>query len=140
MKKEDNKYIKTIKEHNYRLTKNRLEVLECLNDDHHGHSIQDIVNHIKSRNKKINTASVYNAINLLIKEGLIDINSNYYSKYQKYEIVDRNNLHLHIHLLEENKEIKTHIPDTIKNEIVDILDKYNLDYHNIRVEVLAKKK
>ncbi|WPL36881.1 Fur family transcriptional regulator [Malacoplasma iowae] len=136
----NDKYIKKLNDQQYRLTKSRMEILNCFNDDFHSHSIQDIVNHIKSRNKTINTASVYNTIDLLIKEGLVDIYANYESKNQLYEIVDKNNLHIHINCIEQKKNIKEKMPESVKKELIEILNKHNLDFHNIKIEILAKPK
>lgn len=124
----------------HRLTSSRLDIIECLQDEHHSHTINDIIKHIEQKNKHVNVTSVYNNINLLIKEGIIDVYPDYKSKNQLYEIVDKSKLHIHLYCPENDEEKRYLLPEDIKQSIIKLLDKNGYEYQNIKVEILAKKK
>ena len=124
----------------HRLTNSRVEIIKCLQDEHHSHTINDIVKDLKSKNKHVNVASVYNNINLLIKEGMIDIYPDYLSKNQLYELVDKNKMHIHLYFYENEKQERYLLPENIKQSIKDFLNEKGYDFQNIKIEILAKKK
>ncbi len=125
---------------NYRLTQTRIDILDCLNDDIHAHTIKDIVEHLNSKGKKVNVASVYNTIKILINEGIVDIYTNYENKTQVFEIVNKDKFHIHVYDTNHEKEFKINMPKTIEDEIRSILDKNDLSVHNIKIEILASSK
>ena len=67
MKITDDKIKEILKSKNIGITKNRIAIFNCLNDDHHFHSIKDIIKHTK-----MNTKSIYNNIKTLSEVGIID--------------------------------------------------------------------
>lgn len=133
------KIIKKLNDKNYRLTKNRIDILECLNDNVHGHTINDIVNHLKEKGKKVNVASVYNTIKMLINEGIVDIYTDYVSKNQIFEIVDDSKMHIHIYDTINEVCSKEEMPTKIIHEIEKLLEKKGYRAHNIKIEILAAK-
>lgn len=132
LKKNNNKKI--------RITQTRLDVLDCLNDSVHAHSVQDIVNHLKEKNKKVNVATVYNIIKFLIDEGVVDIYSDYENKNHVYEIVDKNNFHIHIYNTSSSKNTKIPMPKSLEKTIKDLINDHGYDCHNIKIEILAYNK
>lgn len=122
-----------------RVTQTRIDVLNCLKDSH-AHTVQDIVNHLTQNNKKVNVASIYNTIKFLIDEGIVDIYTDYENKTHVYEIVDKNDFHLHIYDTTNQKNIKVPMPNDLENEIRNLVKKYNCECHNIKIEILAYNK
>lgn len=123
----------------HRLTNSRIEIIKCLQDNHHSHAINDIVKDLKQKNQHVNVASVYNNINLLLKEGMIDVYPDYQSKNQLYELVDKNKMHIHLYFYETDKQQRYLLPDYIKEAIAKFLDEKGYDYQNIKIEILAKE-
>lgn len=123
----------------HRLTNSRIEIIKCLQDNHHSHTINDIVKDLKKSNQHVNVASVYNNINLLLKEGMIDVYPDYQSKNQLYELVDHKKMHIHLYFYETEKQQRYLLPDYIKEAIIRFLDDKGYDYQNIKIEILAKE-
>lgn len=123
----------------HRITNSRIEVIKCLQDSHHSHTINDIVKDIKLKNAHVNVASVYNNINLLLKEGMIDVYPDYQSKNQLYELVDKNKMHIHLYFYETEKQERYLLPDNVKEAVIKFLDEKGYDFQNIKIEILAKK-
>lgn len=123
----------------HRLTNSRIEIIKCLQDNHHSHTINDIVKDIKQKNQHVNVASVYNNINLLLREGMIDIYPDYQSKNQLYELVDYNKMHIHLYFYETGKQERYLLPNYIKEDIIKFLNEKNYDFQNIKIEILAKE-
>ncbi|BAC43912.1 ferric uptake regulation protein [Malacoplasma penetrans HF-2] len=125
---------------NVRITKIRINILECLNDGYHGHTIKDIIDHLNSKGEKVNVSSVYNTINFLIEEGIIEIVNTLDSKEQAYELINKEDLHIHLYDVTNNKLDKVALPKEIEKAITDFLDSKNLTYENIKLDIYAKKK
>ena len=140
MKRED-AIINYLSEKGYRITQNRIDIIKCLLDDNHGHTINEIVLHLKKKNKTINVSSAYNTIEILIDEGIVDLNTNYKVKGTSYEIINSNEKHIHVYDSNNKKEHNIDLPDHIFKEIEDLVrNKLKLDTFNLKIEVLAKKK
>lgn len=127
-------------EKNFRLTKIRLSILECLSDGHHSHSIKNIIDHLESKNIKVNVSSVYNTIKFLISKGIIEINNNFDTKEQTYEIINKDNLHAHLYNVETNQTIEIPLPKSVKVSIENFLNSKNLVFENIKLEIVVKDK
>lgn len=132
--------LKKLNNKNYRVTQARVDVLECLNDDVHSHTIKDIVKHLNNKGKKVNVTSVYNTIKLLINEGIVDIYTDYDNKNQVFEIIDKNKLHIHLYDRKNNQENKFDMPENIINEINNFINEKGYNADNIKIEILASKK
>lgn len=140
MKRED-EIINYLSEKGYRITQNRIDIIKCLLDDNHGHTINEIVLHLKKKNKTINVSSAYNTIEILIDEGIVDLNTNYKVKGTSYEIINSNVKHIHVYDANNKKEHNIDLPDHIFKEIENIVkNKLKLDTFNLKIEVLAKKR
>jgi len=64
----DERITKILKDRDISVTKNRIEIIKCLNDGHvHFHVISEI-----SKHTNLNTKSIYNNIKVLIANGLVD--------------------------------------------------------------------
>ncbi|MGL5246531.1 MAG: Fur family transcriptional regulator [Mycoplasmoidaceae bacterium] len=140
MKKEDT-IINYLSKNGYRITQNRIDIIKCLLDDNHGHTINEIVSHLKKKDKRINVSSVYNTIEILIDEGIVDLNTNYKIKGTSYEIINNDSRHIHVYDPNNKKEHHIDLPESIFKEIDNLIkNKLNLNILNLKVEVLAKKK
>lgn len=65
------KYIKELKEHNIKITSQRLEILKYL-DEHHTHPDADhIYSELKKNHPSLSRTTVYNALEILKKKGMI---------------------------------------------------------------------
>lgn len=133
-------FIKQLNKKHYRVTQTRIDVLECLNDNFHSHTIKDIVKHLNSKGKKVNLTSVYNNIKLLINEGIVDIYTDYNTKNQVFEIIDKSRLHIHIYDIKNNEENKMDMPLDIQEKLESILNQLGYEAKNIKIEILASKK
>ncbi|MGL5591378.1 MAG: Fur family transcriptional regulator [Mycoplasmoidaceae bacterium] len=140
MKREDT-IINYLSKKGYRITQNRIDIIKCLLDDNHGHTINEIVSHLKKKDKRINVSSVYNTIEILIDEGIVDLNTNYKIKGSSYEIINSDVRHIHVYDPNNKKEHHIDLPEHIFKEIDNLVkNKLKLDTLNLKVEVLAKKK
>lgn len=131
--------LKNLSNKKYRVTQTRIDILDCLSDKH-SHSIQEIIEHLKLKNKKISVGSIYNTIKMLVNEGIVDIYTDYINKSQVYELIDQNKYHIHIFDTDKEIEHKIKLQKEIEDELNKILDSKNLKACNIKIEILAKKK
>lgn len=130
----------------FRITKIRTEIIKCLSDGYHSHTINDIVNHLKSHDKslKINLASIYNTLNLLINEGIIFSRIAASTQKTNYEVANADGMHYHIFNIESKKESTHMIEKDFKNKLSTILslvevdDKY--DIINVDLNIIVKEK
>lgn len=125
---------------NFRLTKIRLSILECLSDGHHSHSIKNIIDHLEKKKIKVNVSSVYNTIKFLINKGIIEINNNFDTKEQTYEIINKDELHIHLYNINTNETIQEPLPNKVKDSIQEFLNNKNLLYENIKLEIVVRDK
>ncbi|MDE5766974.1 MAG: transcriptional repressor [Malacoplasma sp.] len=125
---------------NFRITKIRVDIIDCLNDGYHGHTIKNIIDHLNSKGKKVNVSSVYNTINFLIDEGVVEIGTDIDTREQSFELIDKDNLHIHLHDLSSNKIKKITLPKNIRNAISEFLKKEGYQYENIKLDITATKK
>ena len=125
---------------NFRITKIRVYIIDCLNDGYHGHTIKNIIDHLNSKGKKVNVSSVYNTINFLIDEGVVEIGTDVDTREQSFELIDKDNLHIHLHDLSNNKIKKITLPENIRNAISEFLKKEGYQYENIKLDITATKK
>ncbi|MGL4616892.1 MAG: Fur family transcriptional regulator [Mycoplasmoidaceae bacterium] len=140
MKTEDN-IINYLSKKGYRITQNRIDIVKCLLDDNHGHTINEIVSHLRKKDKKINVSSVYNTIEILIDEGIVDLYTNYKIKGTSYEIINNESKHIHVYDPNNKKEHHINLPEHIFKEMDKLIkNKLNLEVLNLKVEVLARKK
>lgn len=123
-----------------RMTSTRMEIIDCLSDGQHQHTAVDIVNHLKNKHKNINIATVYNNLKTLLEEGIIDVFPNYESQNQRYELINDDNIHMHLRDFCNNKEFHLNIPDNLKKIIYELVDEQGYDVHNLEIKVLVKKK
>lgn len=125
---------------NIRITKIRINILDCLSDGYHGHTIKDIIVHLNSKGEKVNVSSVYNTINFLIDEGIVEIVNTLDTKEQAYELINKEDLHIHLYDVSNNKSHKIDFPKDIQKSIIDFLDSKGYVYENIKLDIYASKK
>ena len=111
------------------ITENRLDILEILNDNHHFHSIQEIVNHLSH----LNTKTIYNNIKALLEVGILDSYS--FEGLTKYNISDtltgRKNV---AHIIKEVDNVEhINLDEQIFNDIKKICKKNNIDCKKIKI-------
>ena len=121
-----------LRENNISITKNRLEILLRLADEHHFHSISEIVN---ESNGTLNKKSVYNAIKLFISCGLAEAHT--FGGVPKYALTDNLEGASEIHLITRTGEI-THV--SIDKKIFDEIKKVagDKEVSAISISVLVK--
>ena len=124
---------------NFRITKIRIDIMDCLSDGYHGHTIKDIIDHLNKKGKKVNISSVYNTINFLIDEGIVEIGTDIDTREQSFELIDKEDLHIHLHDLTNNEIKKIPLPKNIENAIEDFLKKESYQYENIKLDISAVK-
>lgn len=125
---------------NRRITNTRLDIIECLSDGQHQHTAADIVNHLKQKYDRLNIATVYNNLKALLAQGVIDVYPNYDSQNQRYELINKDNFHIHLRNYMSGSEEHIDIPDNIINEINDIISARGYNLHNLKIEVIVKNK
>lgn len=123
-----------------RMTSTRMDIINCLLDGQHQHTAIDIVSHLKKKNKDINIATVYNNLKMLLQEGVIDVFPNYESQNQRYELINNDNIHIHLRDFCNNEEFHLNIPDKLQKIIYDLVNEQGYDVHNLEIKVLVKKK
>ncbi len=130
-----NKIVKILKEKNIKVTNNRVQVLNCLADETHFHTVAEIIDHVK----ELNTKSVYNTIKLLINSGIVDTYS--FGGVSKYAINDNyKNDHSVIHAVNEKLDV-THIDisEKVFSLIKKEVKKNGFEVKNINIFVNIKK-
>lgn len=126
----------------FRITKIRTEIIKCISDGYHSHTINDIVEHLKTHDKslKINLASIYNTLNLLMNEGIIFSRIATASQKTNYELINTNEMHYHIFNIESKKESTHVLEEDFKNKLSLILMNHKYDILNIDLNIIVKEK
>ncbi len=122
-----------------RLTKTRMSIVECLLDGNHLHSIEDIVDHLKKRTKKIiNLKTVYNTIDFLESNNLIE--KHIVGRKIFYEVTETKGNHIHV-IDQDSRLVKEIlIDDELRKKINEIIKaNTNKDAQLITIEVKVKK-
>ncbi len=125
----------------YRITNVRKDIIDCLLDNKHGHTINEIVNHLSKKNEKINISSTYNTIEILVNEGFVEERVNHIDKSISYEMINLDKNHLHVWDINENKEHHLELPKEIIDAIQSLIKtKFNSELHNLKVDAYIKRK
>lgn len=85
--------IKNLKEKGYKLTPQRLEILDLLSKDTTHASAMDIFKKVRKRAPRISMSTVYYTLDILKKEGLIR-ELEYYAKDNRYDVNVSDHLNL----------------------------------------------
>lgn len=136
----NNKKESKINKKKRRMTSTRMDIIDCLTDGQHQHTVKDIVNHLKGKGQKINTATVYNNLKTLLEEGIVDVYPNYESQNQRYELINDENIHIHLRDFCNEKEFYLGVPDNLKKSIYKLVEDEGYKVHNLEIKVLVKKK
>lgn len=99
----------------YRITKAREDIIKILCNVRH-YTVDELVNELKKIKDDVNVATVYNNVNFLVQEGIIN-EYNFNNKNSVYEI----NIGLHAHLIciDCDKVFNIDVPsfERIKNKV-----------------------
>ncbi|QMT98825.1 transcriptional repressor [Mycoplasma tullyi] len=124
-------YLGILNKNNYRITKPRRLILECLLDDSSYHSIEDIIQHIyKKTNTKPNVSSVYNCLQTFIQLKIVDSFLNTSCDLKRYYTI-KHEVHEHIYFI-NNQQKPNHnlstivIPDEINNQLKAYFDQLGI--------------
>ncbi|MDC4183444.1 transcriptional repressor [Mycoplasma bradburyae] len=140
-------YLKILNKNEYRITKPRRLILECLLDDSNYHSIEDIVEHIAKKTKtRPNISSIYNVLQTFIQLNIVDSFLNTSHDLKRYYTI-KHEVHEHIYFINNQSRNKKNlntlvIPDSINQQLKEYFDKIgitNLQYY-IVVSGEAKEK
>lgn len=130
--------IDLLKDKKYRLTNIRRLIINCLFHEHK-HTINDFIKHIKkSTNEDINVSSVYNTLDFLVNEEIIDIAIDPITKEKSYELINKNDFHIHIYDKDDKKEKKIEISKKLMNLIKEEIE--SNDISNIKIYIETKKR
>lgn len=130
--------IELLQSKKYRLTNIRKLIINCLFHEHK-HTINDFITHIKkSINEDVNVSSVYNTLEFLVDEGIVDITIDPITKEKSFELIDKNDFHIHIYNRETKKETKIDISDKLMSLIENEINCDNIS--NIKIYVEIKKR
>lgn len=132
------KDISKLKSNKKRITNVRKEILNCLSDQLHEHSMKDLITHLKTKLPKVNVASVYNTINLLLAEGLIDSRFSYSNKTMMYELITNSKPHIHFFNINKQQETVYELPSEIFDEINKFAQKNNLKIRSVQISSLVE--
>lgn len=103
--------VELLKSKDMSITQNRIDIVNCLMDDTHFHTIHEIVDHVGSLNVK----SVYNNIKALMEAGIVDSYS--FGGISKYALNDNLNSYEEIHLVSSSDVSHLKIDKKIFNSI-----------------------
>lgn len=130
--------IELLQSKKYRLTNIRKLIINCLFHEHK-HTINDFINHIKKAvNEDVNVSSVYNTLEFLVNEGIVDIAIDPITKEKSFELIDKNDFHIHIYDRSSKKDKKIDISDKLMNQIKKEIG--SDDICNIKIYVETKRK
>ncbi|MGL4647607.1 MAG: Fur family transcriptional regulator [Mycoplasmoidaceae bacterium] len=133
-------FIKILSKKGYRITNSRKDIISCLFDNNHEHTISELINHLKANHNQINVSSIYNTIEILIKEGLVQQQINPLTKEINYEVINPDNNHFHVYDLETEVEYLLNLPKPIKHEIEKfVTSQLGLTLTSFQIAVFAKK-
>ncbi|MDR3215765.1 MAG: transcriptional repressor [Bacilli bacterium] len=85
--------VDSLRAQGYRITKAREDIVRILCNVKH-YTVEELVNELKAIKKDVNVATVYNNINFLVHEGIVN-EYNFNNKNSVYEL----NIGLHAHLV-----------------------------------------
>ena len=118
---------------NISITKNRIEIIMRLADEHHFHSVSEIA---KESKRTLNKKSIYNAIKLFISNGIAEAHT--FGGVPKYALTDNLEGKSEIHLISKNGDIKhVSIDKKIFDEIKKVARDKEVSY--ISISVLTKE-
>lgn len=118
MKVENNNFRLYLKENNLRLTTNRQVIMEAIFSLDQHFEVEDLLQVIRAKNKKISRATVYRTLSLLLKNNLIK-QLYFDDKRSFYEKVPSNEHHDHLSCKGCGKVIEVFSPalESIQEEI-----------------------
>ncbi len=85
--------LKRLRERRYKLTPQRLEIIDIISGNKTHPSAQDLLTEARKRNPQISFSTVYYTLNLLKKEGLIK-EIGFYDKANRYDSVTNEHINL----------------------------------------------
>lgn len=102
--------VDSLRAQGYRITKAREDIIKVLCNVKH-YTVEELVNELKKMRGEVNVATVYNNINFLVSEGIVN-EYNFNNKNSVYEL----NIGLHAHLvcIDCNEVKNIDIPSFIK--------------------------
>lgn len=117
----------------YRITKARESIIKVLCVGGH-YTVDDVIKELKKEYDDVNVATVYNNINFLVKEGIVN-ECNFNSKNSVFEL----NIGLHAHLVcldcDDVKNINVPEFIDIKNKVQN---EYGFDIVNAKLDIYGK--
>lgn len=102
--------IDALRAQGYRITKARENILSVLCKDGH-YTVEALINKLKETQEDVNVATVYNNLNFLVSEGIVN-EYNFNNKNSVYEL--NVGLHAHIICVDCNEVKNIEIPEFIK--------------------------
>lgn len=126
----------------FRITKIRTEIIKCISDGYHSHTINDIANHLKNNVELliVNKASIYNTLKLLINEGIIFSRISAATQETNYELINSKEIHYHIFDVESKEEFTHVLKEEFKNKLSAILLDEKYDILNVDLNIIVKEK
>ena len=109
--------VDSLRAQGYRITKAREDIIKVLCNLNH-YTVEELVIELKKIRQDVNVATVYNNVNFLVSEGIVN-EYNFNNKNSVYEL----NIGLHAHLvcIDCNKVMNVEIPSF--NKIQDKIEK-----------------
>jgi Fe2+ or Zn2+ uptake regulation protein len=116
-----------------------MSIVECLLDGKHLHSAEDIVNHLRTKSKKIvNLKTVYNTIDFLESNNLIE--KHIVGRKIFYEVTETKGNHIHVIDQDSNLVKEILIDEELRSKINNIIKlNTNQSAELITIEVKVKK-
>jgi len=110
-----------LKENNYKITKNRLDLIDIIANYKKHFEIEELVNYIQSKDRLASRATIYRTIKLMIDFGIIK------------EIIKRNNKTIYEFCTQEK-----HHDHLVCVSCGDIIEFFNEDIENLQDQICEK--
>ncbi|WP_033159756.1 transcriptional repressor [Mycoplasmoides alvi] len=127
-------YLDEIKKSNLKLTNSRIEIIKCLINHDKWHTIDDIIQHLETTNKKKpNVASVYNVLHSLIKCKVVNAFLNTRNFKPLFNLRHKSHEHVYCFSFDNNKFITLPFDEELNQNIKHYFERNNFKINDFYV-------
>lgn len=132
------KYVQVLKEKGFKITNQRMDVLEVLEENRKEHlSTEDVFAKLIEKGKDIGIATVYRTLQMLEESGLVyklDLDGKSY-RYELADYPEKGKMHQHHHLICENCHAILEVQGDFLDELEQMIEekcKFKVMNHDVK--------
>ncbi|MFW5998196.1 MAG: Fur family transcriptional regulator [Halanaerobiaceae bacterium] len=138
------KFKNRLSSHNYKLTKQREDVLKVFIENKNNHfSAEELFEEVKKINPDVGLATIYRSLELFSELGIIH-ELDFDKSYKRYELNIKDNHHHHLiclkcdKIIEFNDEVLEHFENSIENEYEFQVVSHRIKFYGLCQECINK--